>query len=570
MISLFVPVIGVKNAKAEDVGTISISVDKTELEKGETVRVTVSLNSSVPISDVMFEIRYDNKVFENSSYAGIINIDVDGPQEGFTTYQASYEFKVISVPGNNSSSFIIENLQAIEIIKDEEGKENYKEVSFGLNNSTVRVIDHKASSNANLASINLGTGYLWPEFNPNTTVYAVGLDYSITSLNMTAIAQDGAAKVTFDSSLLKDLKVGQTDVKITVTAENGATKTYLLQVVRYDKKAEPESQTNPPTEPQTTPNTLSVTISGKQYNIMRDISRVPLPSGFELSVERYSESDVGVAVNNTTKLTLMYLTDNDGNADFFIYDKAKNTFSKYVTLTDTQLEYVLLTPDKLLENTKSVKLDINGVNVTTYVSDDVADIYFFYAMNGKGEKNWYGYDAKEGTIQRMYTSGGNVNVPAESDESEELSDLKLQNSKLQREIASFKGSKKATYRLIAAIVLAVLCFALAGIVFYMSAKNKKKEEEYNDLVDSSIAIKKQLDETLELVAATDEKFRKEREAEEKEAEIQSRIERAEQEEKSISDDVLKSEIDKALEKLSSANREDAVNIKFNMDDDLFK
>ena len=36
MISLFVPVIGVKNAKAEDVGTISISVDKTELEKGET------------------------------------------------------------------------------------------------------------------------------------------------------------------------------------------------------------------------------------------------------------------------------------------------------------------------------------------------------------------------------------------------------------------------------------------------------------------------------------------------------------------------------------------------------
>lgn len=562
MISLFVPVIGVKNAKAEDVGTISISVDKTELEKGETVRVTVSLNASVPMSDVMFQIRYDNKVFENSSYAGIINIDVDGTQDGFTTYQASYEFQVISVPGNNSSSFTIENVQAVT--------NDMREVSFGLNNSTVRVIDHKASSNANLASINLSTGYLWPEFNPNTTVYAVGLDYSITSLNMTAIAQDGAAKVTFDSSLLKDLKVGQTDVKITVTAENGATKTYLLQVVRYDKKAEPESQTNPPTEPHTTPNTLSVTISGKQYNIMRDISRVPLPSGFELSVERYSESDVGVAVNNTTKLTLMYLTDNDGNADFFIYDKAKNTFSKYVTLTDTQLEYVLLTPDKLLENTKSVKLDINGVNVTTYVSDDVADIYFFYAMNGKGEKNWYGYDAKEGTIQRMYTSGGNVNVPAESDESEELSDLKLQNSKLQREIASLKGSKKATYRLIAAIVLAVLCFALAGIVFYMSAKNKKKEEEYNDLVDSSIAIKKQLDETLELVAATDEKFRKEREAEEKEAEIQSRIERAEQEEKSISDDVLKSEIDKALEKLSSANREDAVNIKFNMDDDLFK
>ena len=562
MISLFVPVIGVKNAKAEDVGTISISVDKTELEKGETVRVTVSLNASVPMSDVMFQIRYDNKVFENSSYAGIINIDVDGTQDGFTTYQASYEFQVISVPGNNSSSFTIENVQAVT--------NDMREVSFGLNNSTVRVIDHKASSNANLASINLSTGYLWPEFNPNTTVYAVGLDYSITSLNMTAIAQDGAAKVTFDSSLLKDLKVVQTDVKITVTAENGATKTYLLQVVRYDKKEEPESQTNPPTEPQTTPNTLSVTISGKQYNIMRDISRVPLPSGFELSVERYSESDVGVAVNNTTKLTLMYLTDNDGNADFFIYDKAKNTFSKYVTLTDTQLEYVLLTPDKLLENTKSVKLDINGVNVTTYVSDDVADIYFFYAMNGKGEKNWYGYDAKEGTIQRMYTSGGNVNVPAESDESEELSDLKLQNSKLQREVASLKGSKKATYRLIAAIVLAVLCFALAGIVFYMSAKNKKKEEEYNDLVDSSIAIKKQLDETLELVAATDEKFRKEREAEEKEAEIQSRIERAEQEEKSISDDVLKSEIDKALEKLSSANREDAVNIKFNMDDDLFK
>lgn len=557
----------IKEIKAETVGSATLSVDKTEVEKGQKVTVTVTVNSNVPLGFVNYQIKYDNRYFSIDGYSGVVNSQAfSAMAEGkpFTEVSQSFEFTAKENVSDSKFELIIGIGDVVEY-------ENLQEVELKITNTSVSVIDHKASSNANLASINLSTGYLWPEFNPNTTVYAVGLDYSITSLNMTAIAQDGTAKVTFDSSLLKDLKVGQTDVKITVTAENGSTKTYVLQVVRYDKESESEGQTGATEKPSAEKDArLIVTLGGKEYSILRDISAVRLPTGYELSVISYNNTDVAVAENKITGLILMYLTDNDGNADFFIYDKAKNTFSKYVTLTDTQLEYVLLTPDKLLENTKSVKLDINGVNVTTYVSDDVADIYFFYAMNGKGEKNWYGYDAKEGTIQRMYTSGGNVNVPAERDESEELSDLKLQNSKLQREIASLKGSKKATYRLIAAIVLAVLCFALAGIVFYMSAKNKKKEEEYNDLVDSSIAIKKQLDETLELVAATDEKFRKEREAEEKEAEIQSRIERAEQEEKSISDDVLKSEIDKALEKLSSANREDAVNIKFNMDDDLFK
>ena len=134
-------------------------------------------------------------------------------------------------------------------------------------------------------------------------------------------------------------------------------------------------------------------------------------------------------------------------------------------------------------------------------------------MNSKGEKGWYGYDAKEGTIQRMYTiKEGVEEITTKTDNTLEAS-LKAENARLLRENKSLKSSKKAVKYKIIAIVVAVISVILFAYIMYLLSKIKKQREENDNLSEETAAIKKQLDDTMDLVAFTDEKFAKEREQE---------------------------------------------------------
>lgn len=96
--------------------------------------------------------------------------------------------------------------------------------------TAMRDSTQSSSSDATLKSITVSNSNLSPAFNPDITEYNVDVDYSIDSIII--IASANHAKATVDGDGVKKLAVGENPYIITVTAENGNIKYYIVTVNR--------------------------------------------------------------------------------------------------------------------------------------------------------------------------------------------------------------------------------------------------------------------------------------------------------------------------------------------------
>ena len=86
------------------------------------------------------------------------------------------------------------------------------------------------ATNNNLASLTVSNATLSPAFSAETTAYTASVPFEVSKLNILAAAADGKAKVSVNSPTLTPNET--TNVTVTVTAENGAKKTYTVAVTR--------------------------------------------------------------------------------------------------------------------------------------------------------------------------------------------------------------------------------------------------------------------------------------------------------------------------------------------------
>lgn len=86
------------------------------------------------------------------------------------------------------------------------------------------------STDNKLASLNVSNATISPAFNASTTNYTASVPFDVSKLNVTAKAADSKATVSVNSPTLTPN--GTSYVTITVTAENGSTKTYTISVKR--------------------------------------------------------------------------------------------------------------------------------------------------------------------------------------------------------------------------------------------------------------------------------------------------------------------------------------------------
>lgn len=86
------------------------------------------------------------------------------------------------------------------------------------------------STDNKLATLTVGNATISPAFSPDTTSYSASVPFDVSKLNVTATAADSKAKVSVSSPNL--IPGGSTKVTITVTAENGAKKTYTITTKR--------------------------------------------------------------------------------------------------------------------------------------------------------------------------------------------------------------------------------------------------------------------------------------------------------------------------------------------------
>ena len=105
----------------------------------------------------------------------------------------------------------------------------------------IQVNQMSPSTNADLSSLTLSSGPLNEGFDPARTSYTQNVVQSVTSIQVTPIVTDATATITVNNNNVPSgqasapipLLAGSNIITIVVTAQNGATKTYTIQVEQF-------------------------------------------------------------------------------------------------------------------------------------------------------------------------------------------------------------------------------------------------------------------------------------------------------------------------------------------------
>ena len=465
---------------------LGLSVSSSSIAVGKTVKVTVSMPSgyfgTVVISSS------DEGVLSNGG-DGVANIgdaagyptsqsfsftakaagsctikayctvvgDAEGNDAGGIITGASTKVTVTSASSNNDSNNNKDN-------KDNSGSNTGNDSNANKDNENK---EEKKSSNASLGSLVISAGTLSPEFSAATKDYTATVDYSCSSLAVTANPADSKASVTSVTGN-DSLEVGENTVSVVVTAEDGSTSTYNIVVTR---RAEDD-----PENADKQDNWKKFDINGTEWTMVNDIPEDVVPEGFEHSKTVIDGLEYNTLHGTFGDITLVYLQSESGNG-LFVYDAAQNTAYEFVRINSESHFIVVLLPkvDDVPEGYNEISLSIEGKGVATAYQtkgekrdDQTKDFYLVYAMNDNGESGWYTYDSVDGTYMRTKLS-----TPTVAQE---------ENDTTKSELVPGIANKY----LVLAAILVLIIIILALLLLVVIVKNKKRTaNEENDEEDDT-------------------------------------------------------------------------------------
>lgn len=486
---------------------LGLSVSSSSVAVGKTVKVTVSMPSgyfgTVVISSS------DEGVLSNGG-DGVANIgdaagyptsqsfsftakaagsctikayctvvgDAEGNDAGGVITGASTKVTVTSASSNNDSNSNKDN-------KDNSGSNTGNDSNANKDNENK---GEKKSSNASLGSLVISAGTLSPEFSAATKDYTATVDYSCSSLAVTANPADSKASVTSVTGN-DSLEVGENTVSVVVTAEDGSTSTYNIVVTR---RAEDD-----PENADKQDNWKKFDINGTEWTMVNDIPEDVVPEGFEHSKTVIDGLEYNTLHGTFGDITLVYLQSESGNG-LFVYDAAQNAAYEFVRINSELHFIVVLLPkvDDVPEGYNEISLSIEGKGVATAyqtkaekTDDQTKDFYLVYAMNDNGESGWYTYDSVDGTYMRTELS-----TPTVAQE---------ENDAVKSDLVPGIANK---YLVLAAILVLIIIILLL-LLIVSAVKNRRykavddEEDDDSDAEDvSNVALDEATDETADEIA----------------------------------------------------------------------
>lgn len=221
-----------------------------------------------------------------------------------------------------------------------------------------------------------------PNFNKNTLNYTLEVEHDVEKITIEGSKEDSKSRVTGLGE--KEVHEGANAFDITVTAENGAIKTYHLTVTV--KELDP----------------ITVKVDKKEMTLIQQEKELEgkVPAHFEKTTIKVNDKDVLAYENKTLKLKIVALKDDKGNIDFYEYQD--NNYKLYNQITSGNVTIHILTDEKQIpKNYKSYKLKIDNKEYTGYKLNKKDDFFLIYGENVEtGRKSLYNYDEVEKTVQR--------------------------------------------------------------------------------------------------------------------------------------------------------------------------
>ena len=227
ILSLGLLIVAPKGALAAS-ASLSYSGDTTIIQ-GRQYTYNVRINADSLVKGFQFDFSFDSSYLQLISYSNKSNLtcsgtnrivcySMSGPTQGNGTI-GTVTFKALRT-GSTSISF-----------SGAKGETATGQCGFGASSLGIR-INEPPSENANLSSLSVSGCNIG--FNGGTS-YSCTVNSDVTSVSVSAGAQDGGARVSGTGS--KSLSYGGNKIVVTVTAPAGNKKDYVINVTRKDDRS---------------------------------------------------------------------------------------------------------------------------------------------------------------------------------------------------------------------------------------------------------------------------------------------------------------------------------------------
>lgn len=360
---------------------------------------TVTLNNTITVtvtgsndSEVMWDTSMTHDSSKLQYIGGTSQRSISDDFKTSITY--TYQFKAIGVGSSsvNTNSSASDYYGAktyststcdISVVAPASSSNSNVSSSNSSSTSSNDDIENKNSDNS-LKSLSIEGADLIPKFDKDTLEYNVELSNDTKKIKINAEVNDDKSSISGIGE--REVKEGQNKIEIVVTAENGATRTYIINA--YVKEKDP----------------VIIKISSKNYTVLRKLDGIKMPKNFELSKLKIGDDEVQSYYNKKLNLNLVALKNDVGDINLYIYDN--DSYTIYSTISSNDLELIIVELDKntkVPNNYKNTSFKYNDIEVQGYAFKENSDFKLIYAVNTyDGKKGFYLYDIKQKTLQRYY------------------------------------------------------------------------------------------------------------------------------------------------------------------------
>ena len=375
----------------------AVSASASTVKPNDQFTVTVRISADTKMGSVQGQLSYNSSIVEFVSGSGVSGAgglltlsQWDSTGSGVSEFKFVITFKA-KAAGSSTFDFSSTEISDVDF--------NYLTNVTGSSSISVQA-DTPLSSNNYLKSLKLSSCTLAPAFSKSVLNYTVNVPYETTTMYLTPTVEDSTAtsKVTGSATL----KVGTNTRKVTVTAQNGATRTYTIKIVRASNGSEEESSGVSSDQPNSPANN-DIYIDGNKMTVVEELPPEIIPTGFAATVTKLGDKEVMAVVNEANTLTMLYLKDEAGQNNFYIYNEADISYFIYQPITVLGQGFIVIDKPKdtdLPDGFTPRALELEGKQYNAWINDANEEFYLVYLCNAKGEISFYLYDSAEGTIQR--------------------------------------------------------------------------------------------------------------------------------------------------------------------------
>lgn len=467
----------------------SISFSDPTAKKGETIIITVKVaTESTALGAVDMTLVYDDDVLEYTGSGSAVkggsgSIQIADKASNSSTNTMTYELTFTALKAGSStlkvSDYKVSGYNESTVTMDHVGS------------SSVTVTDDSASlsKDASLKELKLSEGTLSPAFSPSTMNYTASVGADINSVVVSGTTSNANAEITAVSGA-DNLKTGDNTIKVSVTAESGATAVYTITVTKADTAAGTATAVPEPTK-EAVETMASTGENDSIYVNEKLLTPLALPADAELKgytkgTLEYKGEIMEALVSDYMELYVVYMKDTEGNEDYYVYYKDVDQFTEFIKIDNGGDKFIVVLDgyprDISIYGFERTTIMINDkkVGVAWKYTDDLiaysnaaAEYYLVGGLSESGVNTWYVYDFVEKTYQRYFVQPANL-IEEESGPDLTLTEQEQQVKELNE---ALQKSKNSRLMVIGVLFFMVLILLIAVINMFLKIRILKDEIE---------------------------------------------------------------------------------------------